>query len=89
MHIKCLVYVEHVLCWGKSPESVRHPLSLLCPNRYSLSAGCPYSCVKRAPHAFSFTGENGTACAMSQGLATFLISFLVIQKYLLCLLTRA
>ncbi|XP_010938602.1 uncharacterized protein [Elaeis guineensis] len=29
--------------------------------------GCPYSCVKKAPHAFSFTGENGTARAMSQG----------------------
>ncbi|XP_073104657.1 uncharacterized protein [Elaeis guineensis] len=31
------------------------------------NSGCPYSCVKKAPHAFSFTGENGTARAMSQG----------------------
>lgn len=30
--------------------------------------GCPYSCVRRAPYAFSFTAENGTARATSQGL---------------------
>lgn len=29
--------------------------------------GCPYSCVERAPHAFSFVPENGTARASSQG----------------------
>ncbi|URE29454.1 DnaJ domain [Musa troglodytarum] len=29
--------------------------------------GCPYSCVKRAPHAFSFSTENATACVISQG----------------------
>ncbi|KAJ8472013.1 hypothetical protein OPV22_026356 [Ensete ventricosum] len=29
--------------------------------------GCPYSCVKRAPHAFSFSTENATARVISQG----------------------
>ncbi|CAL9136951.1 unnamed protein product [Musa textilis] len=29
--------------------------------------GCPYSCVERAPHAFSFSTENATACVISQG----------------------
>ncbi|XP_071736971.1 chaperone protein dnaJ C76, chloroplastic [Rutidosis leptorrhynchoides] len=29
--------------------------------------GCPYSCVKRAPHAFSFSSSTGTAYATSQG----------------------
>ncbi|XP_077242363.1 chaperone DnaJ-domain superfamily protein [Tasmannia lanceolata] len=29
--------------------------------------GCPYSCVKRAPHAFSFDSLNDTARAISQG----------------------
>lgn len=32
-----------------------------------IGKGCPYSCVQRAPYAFSFTTENGTACATSQG----------------------
>ncbi|KAG0478491.1 hypothetical protein HPP92_013210 [Vanilla planifolia] len=35
---------------------------LLCVGK-----GCPYSCVKRAPHVFSFTHQNGTARAISQG----------------------
>ncbi|KAJ6811297.1 uncharacterized protein M6B38_155655 [Iris pallida] len=35
---------------------------LLCVGK-----GCPYSCVSRAPHAFSFTSENGTARTISQG----------------------
>jgi ferredoxin len=30
-------------------------------------AGCPYSCVKRAPHAFAFADDTGTAHASSQG----------------------
>ncbi|KAK8712531.1 hypothetical protein V6N13_147768 [Hibiscus sabdariffa] len=29
--------------------------------------GCPYSCVKRAPHAFAFDPSTGTARATSQG----------------------
>ncbi|KAK9292721.1 hypothetical protein L1049_020700 [Liquidambar formosana] len=29
--------------------------------------GCPYSCVERAPHAFSFVSSTGTAHATSQG----------------------
>ncbi|XP_020101127.1 uncharacterized protein LOC109719043 isoform X2 [Ananas comosus] len=29
--------------------------------------GCPYSCVRKAPHAFSFTADNGKARAISQG----------------------
>ncbi|XP_027159928.1 chaperone protein dnaJ C76, chloroplastic [Coffea eugenioides] len=29
--------------------------------------GCPYSCVKRAPHAFEFSSLTGTARATSQG----------------------
>lgn len=33
-----------------------------------LIAGCPYSCVRKAPHAFSFTADNGKARAISQGL---------------------
>ncbi|XP_020582273.1 uncharacterized protein LOC110025919 isoform X2 [Phalaenopsis equestris] len=35
---------------------------LLCVGK-----GCPYSCVKRAPYAFSFNFENGTARVISQG----------------------
>ncbi|PPD86097.1 hypothetical protein GOBAR_DD16967 [Gossypium barbadense] len=30
------------------------------------SVGCPYSCVKRAPHAFSYDPSTGTARATSQ-----------------------
>ncbi|KAL9273477.1 hypothetical protein AKJ16_DCAP27725 [Drosera capensis] len=30
--------------------------------------GCPYSCVKRAPHAFTFS-SLGTARATTQGLS--------------------
>ncbi|XP_034706098.1 uncharacterized protein LOC117929796 isoform X2 [Vitis riparia] len=29
--------------------------------------GCPYSCVNRAPHAFTFVSSTGTARATSQG----------------------
>ncbi|XP_023731151.1 uncharacterized protein LOC111878901 [Lactuca sativa] len=29
--------------------------------------GCPYSCVKAAPHAFTFSSSTGTAYATSQG----------------------
>uniref|UniRef100_A0A0D9WG82 J domain-containing protein n=1 Tax=Leersia perrieri TaxID=77586 RepID=A0A0D9WG82_9ORYZ len=36
---------------------------LLC-----IGTGCPYSCVKRAPHAFAFADDTGTARAISQGL---------------------
>ncbi|KAK1319639.1 hypothetical protein QJS10_CPB04g00699 [Acorus calamus] len=32
-----------------------------------IGKGCPYSCVERAPHAFSFALEIGTARAISQG----------------------
>ncbi|KAF8719844.1 hypothetical protein HU200_024603 [Digitaria exilis] len=35
---------------------------LLC-----IGTGCPYSCVKRAPHVFSFSDDIGTARAISQG----------------------
>ncbi|KAL6610175.1 hypothetical protein ACP70R_040144 [Stipagrostis hirtigluma subsp. patula] len=35
---------------------------LLC-----IGTGCPYSCVKRAPHAFAFADDTGTARAISQG----------------------
>ncbi|KAL6842204.1 hypothetical protein ACP4OV_027967 [Aristida adscensionis] len=35
---------------------------LLC-----IGTGCPYSCVKRAPHAFAFADDTGTARAVSQG----------------------
>lgn len=28
-----------------------------------IGKGCPYSCVQRAPYAFVFSAENGTACA--------------------------
>ncbi|OMO99172.1 hypothetical protein COLO4_13469 [Corchorus olitorius] len=31
--------------------------------------GCPYSCVKRAPHAFTYDPSTGTARATSQGHA--------------------
>lgn len=34
------------------------------------TAGCPYSCVKRAPHVFSFSDDIGTARAVSQGRST-------------------
>lgn len=33
----------------------------------SKSAGCPYSCVNRAPYAFQFSSATGTARATSQG----------------------
>uniref|UniRef100_A0A452Z215 Uncharacterized protein n=1 Tax=Aegilops tauschii subsp. strangulata TaxID=200361 RepID=A0A452Z215_AEGTS len=36
---------------------------LLC-----IGTGCPYSCVKRAPHAFAFADDIGTARAISQGV---------------------
>ncbi|XP_017633323.1 uncharacterized protein LOC108475871 [Gossypium arboreum] len=32
-----------------------------------IGKGCPYSCVKRAPHAFSYDPSTGTARATSQG----------------------
>ncbi|KAL2514753.1 Chaperone DnaJ-domain superfamily protein [Forsythia ovata] len=32
-----------------------------------IGKGCPYSCVKRAPHAFKFSSLTGTARATSQG----------------------
>ncbi|CAM0955636.1 unnamed protein product [Alopecurus aequalis] len=35
---------------------------LLC-----IGTGCPYSCVKRAPHAFAYADDIGTARAISQG----------------------
>ncbi|CAN6346959.1 unnamed protein product [Urochloa humidicola] len=35
---------------------------LLC-----IGTGCPYSCVARAPHVFSFSDDIGTARAISQG----------------------
>uniref|UniRef100_A0ACD5U3P9 Uncharacterized protein n=1 Tax=Avena sativa TaxID=4498 RepID=A0ACD5U3P9_AVESA len=35
---------------------------LLC-----IGSGCPYSCVKRAPHAFAYADDIGTARAISQG----------------------
>ncbi|PKI51534.1 hypothetical protein CRG98_028094 [Punica granatum] len=35
---------------------------LLCVGK-----GCPYSCVKAAPHAFTFASSTGTARATSQG----------------------
>ncbi|CAL4900598.1 unnamed protein product [Urochloa decumbens] len=35
---------------------------LLC-----IGTGCPYSCVKKAPHVFSFSDDIGTARAISQG----------------------
>uniref|UniRef100_A0A0D3G7C4 J domain-containing protein n=1 Tax=Oryza barthii TaxID=65489 RepID=A0A0D3G7C4_9ORYZ len=34
---------------------------------YEILSGCPYSCVKRAPHAFAFADDTGTAHASSQG----------------------
>ena len=34
------------------------------------TAGCPYSCVKRAPHVFSFSDDICTARAISQGRST-------------------
>ncbi|CAA2968119.1 chaperone protein dnaJ C76, chloroplastic [Olea europaea var. sylvestris] len=32
-----------------------------------MGEGCPYSCVNRAPHAFTFSSSTGTARATSQG----------------------
>ncbi|GAA0160177.1 hypothetical protein LIER_43513 [Lithospermum erythrorhizon] len=32
-----------------------------------IGVGCPYSCVERAPHAFSFSSSTGTARATTQG----------------------
>ncbi|XWS42408.1 hypothetical protein CRYUN_Cryun16bG0012000 [Craigia yunnanensis] len=34
-----------------------------------IGKGCPYSCVKRAPHAFTYDPSTGTARAISQGHA--------------------
>ncbi|XVE63000.1 hypothetical protein DITRI_Ditri06bG0164700 [Diplodiscus trichospermus] len=34
-----------------------------------IGKGCPYSCVKRAPHAFEYDPSTGTARATSQGHA--------------------
>ncbi|KAF3785422.1 Chaperone protein [Nymphaea thermarum] len=43
-----------------------------------IGRGCPYSCVKRAPHAFSFNPTTGAACASSQ---VFLCIFYSFSKY--------
>ncbi|KAH1083632.1 hypothetical protein J1N35_023393 [Gossypium stocksii] len=48
-----------------SPESEAFDVfvnEVLCVGK-----GCPYSCVKRAPHAFSYDPSTGTARATSQG----------------------
>jgi hypothetical protein len=42
-------------------------LDLITEKKMISSAGCPYSCVKRAPHAFAFADDIGTARAISQG----------------------
>ncbi|XP_020684474.1 chaperone protein dnaJ C76, chloroplastic [Dendrobium catenatum] len=49
----------------EEPESEAFDIfvnELLC-----IGKGCSYSCVKRAPYAFSFTLESGTARVVSQG----------------------
>ncbi|XP_003566268.1 uncharacterized protein LOC100824792 [Brachypodium distachyon] len=48
---------------------------LLC-----IGAGCPYSCVKRAPHAFAYAEDIGTARAISQGIGdSYLVELAVGQ----------
>ncbi|XP_058077679.1 uncharacterized protein LOC131226041 isoform X1 [Magnolia sinica] len=42
-------------------------LDLFVNEALCVGKGCPYSCVKRAPHAFAFDSPYGTACAISQG----------------------
>eukprot|EP00262_Sarcandra_glabra_P001197 TRINITY_DN1121_c0_g1_i1.p1 TRINITY_DN1121_c0_g1~~TRINITY_DN1121_c0_g1_i1.p1 ORF type:complete len:274 (+),score=35.28 TRINITY_DN1121_c0_g1_i1:30-851(+) len=49
----------------EEPECVAFDIfinEILCVGK-----GCPYSCVKRAPHAFSFNPLSGSAHAISQG----------------------
>nr|DAD19482.1 TPA_asm: hypothetical protein HUJ06_020945 [Nelumbo nucifera] len=42
-------------------------LDLFVNESICLGKGCPYSCVKTAPHAFSFMSSTGTARVTSQG----------------------
>lgn len=50
-------------------QSVKHLISLLMKFFVSakIFAGCPYSCVQRAPYAFTYASSTGTARATSQG----------------------
>ncbi|RVW53483.1 hypothetical protein CK203_083759 [Vitis vinifera] len=66
------LFVNEVLCVGKgmgslfSPSVVkRTPLSNIV--LIETLDCCPYSCVNRAPHAFTFVSSTGTARATSQG----------------------
>lgn len=48
---------------------MKHLISLLMKFFVSakIFAGCPYSCVQRAPYAFTYASSTGTARATSQG----------------------
>lgn len=47
------------------PES--EALDIFVNEVMCVGKGCPYSCVKTAPHAFNFSTSTGTAQATSQG----------------------
>ncbi|PWA81907.1 DnaJ domain-containing protein [Artemisia annua] len=48
-----------------APES--EALDIFVNEVLCVGKGCPYSCVKTAPHAFNFSTSTGTAQATSQG----------------------
>ena len=77
--VYCHICENHFIKKKKNPFDVYHltyffkqnvisfvlPLPLIYAI-FESSAGCPYSCVKRAPHAFSFA-STGSARVFSQG----------------------
>lgn len=69
--------VHQIITWFINLKEVyaflRYPL-------FESYAGCPYSCVTRAPNAFTF-GSTGTARATSQGWLLISIMFLYLEDY--------
>lgn len=55
------------ICSDSFEEPECEAYDLFIDERLCIGRGCRYSCVKRAPFAFSFTMENGTARVTSQG----------------------
>ncbi|KAF9607599.1 hypothetical protein IFM89_037527 [Coptis chinensis] len=53
-------------CLDPFDEPECEAVDLFVNETLCIGKGCPYSCVQRAPHAFSFS-SNGTAHAISQG----------------------
>ncbi|CAD5167882.1 unnamed protein product [Musa acuminata subsp. malaccensis] len=77
--IKRVIWAYEILSKDQPDEPFRRPgvdpfdepeceaYDLFINEFQCVGKGCPYSCVKRAPHAFSFSPENATARVISQG----------------------